>query len=67
MSVGDEKQCVSKCISKVRCEYYYRVKWFSTYVWVVAKCSVGCTVWLLRTIACEALSTRALNLTQPNM
>ena len=38
VSVGDENKCVSKRISKVRCEYYYRVKWFSTYVWVLAKC-----------------------------
>jgi hypothetical protein len=29
VSVGDENQCVSKRISKVWCEYYYRVKWFS--------------------------------------
>ena len=27
--VGDENQCVNKSVSKVRCEYYYRVKWFS--------------------------------------
>ena len=47
VSVGDENQCVSKGISKVRCEYYYRVKWFSSYVWVVAKCSLGCAIWLL--------------------
>ena len=47
VSVGDVNQCGCKLISKVRCEYYYRVKWFSTYVWVVAKCSLGCAVWLL--------------------
>jgi len=50
VSVGDENQCVSKRISKVRCEYYYRVKWFSTYSWVAAKCSLGCAIWLLGTI-----------------
>jgi hypothetical protein len=47
VSVGDENQCVSKRISKVRCEYYYRVKCFNTYVWVVAKCSLGFAIWLL--------------------
>jgi len=51
VSVGDENKCVSKRISKVQCECYYRVKWFSTYVWVVAKCSLGCAIWLLETIA----------------
>ena len=52
VSVGDKNQCVSKLISKVRCEYYYRVKWFSTYVWAEAKRSLGCAIWLLGTIVC---------------
>jgi hypothetical protein len=66
VSVGDENQCVSKRISKVQCEYYYHVKWFSTYVRVVAKCSLGCAVWLLWTIVVKSqvrghLTSQAFN------
>ena len=62
VSVGYENQYVNKRISKVRYDCYYRVKCFSTYVWVVYQVFPWVCSLVALDYSCEASSTRAPNL-----